>query len=200
MDPGNSFPEFEMNSLSPSTTEESRLFSGSSFAIPLADSSSMTSNLGRDDDGQSRRMSQLSDSDGLLPKGKSADAQAGHIVPGYHDEEPKKIVIDDRTWVAFWYSIPHAIPFTITVIILYLNVRGVYWQDPGYPQQTSILQAFQYAAKAHEVMMTASITTIVVHRIQHDLNCSGGVSFGFLTAGFRLDNPSFIFTKAFFGG
>ena len=145
-------------------------------------------------------MSQLSDSDTLLPSGKPADAQAANIIPRNQGDEPKKIAIDGRLWVAFLYCIPHAIPFTITIIILYLNFREVYWQDLGFPHQTSILQAFQYAAKAHEVMIAASLTAVVVHRIQHDLSCSGGVPFGFLTAGFRLVNPSFVFTKDFLGG
>lgn len=201
MDPAISFPEIEMNNLkNPSTTDDSQSFSGSNLARPLADDSSMIFDPGRDADRQSRGMSQLSDSDTLLPSGKPAEAQAANIVPRYHNEEPKKIAMDGRLWVAILYCMPHAIPFTITIIILYLNVREVYWQDLGFPHQTSILQAFQYAAKAHEVMIAASLTAVVVHRIQHDLSCSKGVPFGFLTAGFRLVNPSVVFTKEFLGG
>ena len=189
MDPGIGSPEIEMNHLkNPTTTDDSWSFSGSSLARPPAD-----------DNGQSRRMLQLSDEDALLPSGKSAQVHAVHTVPGYQDGEPKKIAMDERPWVAFLYCVPHAIPFTIIAVILYLNVREVYWQDLGDPNQTSILQALQYAAKAHELMMAASITAIVVHRIQHDLSCSG-VPFGFITAGFRFIDPSFVFTKDFLGG
>ncbi|KAL8785700.1 MAG: hypothetical protein Q9195_008523 [Heterodermia aff. obscurata] len=197
MDPGISFPEIEMNNLkNPSTTGNSPSISGLSLARPPADDSSMISCPGRDEDGQSRRMSHLSDIDALLPTGTQTNAHSDR----HQDEEPKKIAMDGRLWVAFLYCIPHAIPLAITIIILYLNVRQVYWQDLGYPRQSSILQALQYAAKAHELMMAASLAAIVVHRIQHDLSCSGGVPFGFLTAGFRLDDPSFVFTKDFLGG
>ena len=200
MGPGTGSSEIEMNNLkNPSTTDDSRSISSSSLLRPLADDCSVTSNPGIDDDVRSRRLSRLSDSDTLLPSGKTADAQAGHVIPGHRDEEPKKMAVDERSWIAFLYFIPHAIPFAITVVILYLNVRQVYWQDLGYPKQTSILQAFQYAAKAHEVMMAASIAAIVVYRIQHDLSHSG-VPFGFLATGFRLNNPFLIFTKDFFGG
>ena len=189
MDPGFRFPGIEMNSLeNPATTDDSQSFSGSRLPGSLEDDSSMPSNLGRDDQGQSRRMSQHSNGDALLPGGNQTGARAAHIVK-HEDEEPKKIAMDGRSWVAFLYCIPHAIPCTITIIILYQNVREVYWQDLGYPRQSSILQAFQYGVKAHEVIIAASLTAIVVHHIQHDLSCSEGVPFEFLTTGFRLDEP-----------
>lgn len=88
----------------------------------------------------------------------------------------------------------------VTITILCSNIFGAYWQDLGRPNQTTILQALQYVAKAHELMTVASLTVIVVHRIQYSLSDSKGVPFGFLTAGFQLTEPSFIFTKEFFGG
>ena len=92
------------------------------------------------------------------------------------------------------------VPLTITIVILSLNFLGVYWQDLGHANQSSILQFLQYAAKAHEMMMAASLTTIIIHQTQHDLSRRKGVPFGFLTAGFQLSRPSLIFTKGFYGG
>lgn len=45
----------------------------------------------------------------------------------------------------------------VTIVLLSLNTRGVYWQDLGQPNQSSNLQALQYAAKAQEIMVIASL-------------------------------------------
>lgn len=114
--------------------------------------------------------------------------------------EPRKVAINGSKWSAILHCLPHTIPLTVTITILCLNFFGVYWQDLGHSDQSPILQALQYVAKAHELMIVASLTVIVVHRIQSSLNSSQGVPFGFLTAGFRLTEPSLLFTKEFFGG
>ena len=103
-------------------------------------------------------------------------------------------------WLNILYCLPHMAPMAATIAILILNARGVYWQDLGRPNQNTILQFLQYASKAHELTMAASLTAIVVHHIQHDLSCSKGVSLGFLTAGFRLSDPLYVFSREFLGG
>ena len=103
-------------------------------------------------------------------------------------------------WLNVLYCLPHIIPLTATIIILILNARGVYWQDLGRPNQNTILQVLQYAAKAHELTMAASLTAIVVHQIQYDLSNSKGVSLGFLTAGFQLSDPFYLCKREFLGG
>ena len=60
--------------------------------------------------------------------------------------------------------------------MLLSNALGLYWQDLGRPNHSTILQTLQYAAKAHEVTMVASLTAAVIHDIQYDLNSSKGVS------------------------
>ena len=94
----------------------------------------------------------------------------------------------------------HMIPLSITIAIFTLNALGIYWQDLGRPNQNTILQALQYAAKAHELTMTASLTAIAVHQVQHRLDSPKGVPLGFLTAGFQLSDPIFFCGKEFLGG
>ena len=77
---------------------------------------------------------------------------------------------------SFCYCLPHMLPLAVTVTILLLDVLGLCWQDLGRPIQSTILQALQYAAKAHEVTMVASLTAAVIHHIQYDLNSFKGVS------------------------
>ena len=114
--------------------------------------------------------------------------------------EPRAAASHRERWLNVLYCLPHMFPLAATIIILILNARGVYWQDLGRPNQNTILQVLQYAAKAHELTMAASLTAIVVHQIQYDLSSSKGVSLGFLTAGFRLSDPLFVCTREFFGG
>ena len=89
------------------------------------------------------------------------------------------------------------IPLSVTVAIFTLNILGIYWQDLGRPSQNTILQALQYVVKAHELTMTASLTAIAVHRLLYRLNSPKGVPLGFLTAGFQLSDPFFIYRKEF---
>ncbi|KAL8871853.1 MAG: hypothetical protein Q9174_002409 [Haloplaca sp. 1 TL-2023] len=98
------------------------------------------------------------------------------------------------------YGLIHIIPIIVTLVVLILNAFGVYWQDLGLPNQNSTLQALQYAAKVHELLMGASLTAIVTYRIQHDLSSSRGVPLGFLSAASMFTSPNFVFSKEFYGG
>ena len=138
---------------------------------------------------------------GIPSRGKSSSFNGRYLDPECERSmEPMKVAIDDRRWMSFLCSVPDLIPISVTIVIISLNICGIYWQDYGHPNQNSILQALQYAAKAHEIMIIASLTNIIVYRIQHDLSSATGLSFGFLTAGAEFDSPSFIFSKAFLGG
>ena len=114
--------------------------------------------------------------------------------------EPNSSAIDRRRPIILLHGLPHLLPLLVTVAIISLNAREVYWQDLGLPNQNTKLQALQYAAKAHEIIMAASLTAIVVYQVRYDLSGSKGVPLGFLTAGFQLNDLSFLFTKKFFGG
>ena len=118
----------------------------------------------------------------------------------HNHTQPNKSEIDRRRSTILLHGIPHLLPLLATVAIICLNAREIYWQDLGLRDQNAKLQALQYASKAHEMMMVASLTAIVVFQIRYDLSGSKGVPLGFLTAGFQLSDLSFVFTKKFFGG
>lgn len=98
-----------------------------------------------------------------------------------------------RSWV-------HAIPLSITLAILSLNLFNRYWEDLGAPRQNVILQAFQFAAKGHEICMGLSLSAIVMHRIRYGLSVSGGVPLGLLPAGYQLSSIEYLAEAAFRGG
>lgn len=136
----------------------------------------------------------------MLPKGDETSQESTLI---YEDEsllEPRKAALDGRWWRALWRCTPHVLPLSVTIFVICLNVAQAYWQDLGRPHQTTKLQAWQYAAKAHELLMASSITAIAVHRIQYDLCVSKGVPLGFVSAGYQLTDPLFVFSKEWLGG
>ncbi|KAI4246248.1 MAG: hypothetical protein L6R42_009961, partial [Xanthoria sp. 1 TBL-2021] len=135
----------------------------------------------------------------LLPRRHQTSAPYSEIC-NVGDQEPKKLAIDERRRTRFLYCLPHILPMMVTIVLLSLNIRGGYWQDLDQPNQSSVLQALQYAAKAHEIMAIASLTTIIVYRIQHDISSPSDVPLGLLPAGFLFSSPNYAFSKAFLGG
>lgn len=81
--------------------------------------------------------------------------------------EPWKRAIDGGRLFALYRCFPHIIPVGITIAIISLNIYSIYWSDHGTPYQNAILQAWQYAAKAHEILMGASLYIIALHRIKY---------------------------------
>ena len=196
MDTSQTSAAVEMDSLT-------QLYPGSLSGASLDSPSSRRASGSSPDEGsrdQIQGNSINSDDDTLLPKQPSGYVHKLDNTVDDNEKEPAKLAINEKPEVTLLYCLPHALPFTVTIVILYLNIRGVYWQDLGHPSQSSILQAFQYAAKAHEITMAASLAAIAVHRIQHALTSSGGLPFGSLVAGLQCDSPSIAFTKAFLGG
>ena len=202
MDHDASAPGIELHSVSdfsspyhlPSTSQ-------TSLAYHLRDRSAISSGPMEDEGDPSRPQSPLSTNENPLlhtepfpPNQRPIDAYTNEQI------EPRAAATHRERWLNSLYCLPHMIPLAATIIILVLNARGVYWQDLGHPNQNTILQVLQYAAKAHELTMAASLTAIVVHQIQYDLSNSKGISLGFLTAGFRLSDPLFICSREFLGG
>ena len=97
-------------------------------------------------------------------------------------------------------SLVHVLPLSITLLILSFNLFNKYWSDLGAPHQNVILQAFQFAAKGHEMSMGLSLSTIVMHRIRYGLSVSGGVPLGLLPAGYQLSSIGYLTEAGFWGG
>ena len=131
----------------------------------------------------------------LLPQGQ---VQGGTHEYGLIEPSDAK---QSQKWEIFYIAYFTPVPLVVTVAVFFLNATAFCWQDLlGHPNQSTILQALQYAAKAHEVAMAASLTAVVVHRTQYDLGSSVGVPIGFLAACFQLSEPLSVFRKEFLGG
>ena len=202
MDHDASAPGIELHSVSDfSSPYHLRSSSQTSLSYRSWNRSVIASNPIGDEYDRSRPQSPLSTNENPLIQTESLPPNQQPIGAYTNEQvEPRAAATQRERWLNGLYCLPHMIPLVATVIILILNARGVYWEDLGRPNQNTILQVLQYAAKAHELTMAASLTAIVVHQIQYDLSSPKGVSLGFLSAGFRLSDPLFIFTRAFLGG
>ncbi|KAF2094581.1 hypothetical protein NA57DRAFT_80382 [Rhizodiscina lignyota] len=116
--------------------------------------------------------------------------------------EPPKVIYTTRrqSLNLLWSILVHIPPLFITIIILALNYKNVYWSDLGAAGQNLVLDSLQYAAKAHELMMTLSLGTIVLHRVQVSLLSNGGVPLGLVTAPYRLTDVYYLFSREFWAG
>ncbi len=111
-------------------------------------------------------------------------------------EEPKTAIKADRGFTALKHLI-HVVPTLITFGLFSLSLRSVYAFDLGSPYINSILKAFQFAAKGHEILLTASLSAIVLHRIRYELAAADGVPYGFITSGYQLSSLGYLFSRQY---
>lgn len=122
------------------------------------------------------------------------DKEEEHPIPA---KEPKKVALEPiHGWRIVRHAL-HAIPILLTFAILSLSFRRVYLCDLGYPGLQSILNAFQYAAKAHELLVNASLSAIVIHRTRQEMSLLNGLPFGLVSAGYQLTDLSYLLSHQF---
>lgn len=96
--------------------------------------------------------------------------------------------------------IPHIAAVTVTVAVCQLSFRNVYWMDLKSPSQLvaltltqgGALNALQLAAKLHELLIMASISSIVLHAVQRHLNSTKGLPLVMITNAFELGSAQFL--------
>jgi len=117
------------------------------------------------------------------------------------DETPKVII---RTSVRFTLHrcAVHVIPISFTAVILFLNLRGYYIGTSFaslIESQTINLLLLQVAAKAQELLIVASLATIIFHIARHELLFGDGLPLGLIGSGILFSNFGYFFSKEFFG-
>ena len=84
------------------------------------------------------------------------------------------------------------LPIFMTLGILQLSFRTVFWADLGDTvSQNAALNALQFVAKFHEICIVISLSEIVLHRIQFELN-GEGIPFGLLASGYSVSSITFL--------
>ncbi len=114
--------------------------------------------------------------------------------------EPTKIAISNRRRDALIASLVQIVPLSVTIPVLCLSLYNVYWDDLGSPHQEMILQGWQFAAKGHEILIVASLSALVLHKIRYELCVSDGVPLGLVAAGYQLSSVAYLWSFEFWGG
>jgi len=117
-------------------------------------------------------------------------------------DEPKKVIVSGSLTVAVRRCLVHLAPILTSVAILTINIHGIYIGiDFGSPfkSDTITLMFFQLAAKAHEIMIVASLSLIVLQTVRHELLFGDGLPLGLIGSGLSFSNFEFFFRKEFYG-
>ncbi|KAM0130054.1 hypothetical protein ACHAP3_007525 [Botrytis cinerea] len=115
-----------------------------------------------------------------------------------NEAEPTKYALDNRRTILLLDFLLHLGPIAITGVLVYLNVKSVYWSDvDNGKSQNNFLNALQFGAKIHEIWIIISITAIISHFIVLSLARGSGLPFGLLGAGFQIGDFGFFFHRAF---
>ncbi|PVH74327.1 hypothetical protein DL98DRAFT_594245 [Cadophora sp. DSE1049] len=83
-----------------------------------------------------------------------------------------------------------------TTALIYLNFSSKWFSDADTPNQNAQLNALQFAAKIHEIVILASLSTVAVSCVQHELCRREGLAIGGVLAAFQISNILSLFSPA----
>ncbi|KUJ19540.1 uncharacterized protein LY89DRAFT_667481 [Mollisia scopiformis] len=81
----------------------------------------------------------------------------------------------------------------VTVALLYINFSEIYWEEVGTSNQSLRLNALQFAAKLHEILIAASLSMVAISYVQYEVLRGGGLPVGSVLAGFQITNLNSVF-------
>lgn len=116
--------------------------------------------------------------------------------------EQKKVVIEKSRWTALTRSSIHLLSTSISVFTISLNLRGFYI---GYDFHSLIryqimnMALLQVAAKIQELLIVASLATIIIHLVRVELLLGDGLPLGLLGAGFEFDKMNYFWSAGLWG-
>ena len=115
--------------------------------------------------------------------------------------ESPKPVLRRSPWIALSRCTIHIIPCTVFLFLLPLHFSAMYL-GPGFSYRRSdglYLVLFQVAAKTLEILCVASLTTVVLHVLRHEL-LRDGVPLGFVGSGIFFSQANFFWSPEMFVG
>ncbi|KAE8442627.1 hypothetical protein EG329_002984 [Mollisiaceae sp. DMI_Dod_QoI] len=111
-----------------------------------------------------------------------------------------------KAFLQHWKKLtPHLASILVTALVVQLSFRNVYWMDLKSPSedispgltQSGALNFLQLAAKLHELLILASISTVVLHVVQKHLTGRSGLPLGMVANSFELSSGQFLRRKSF---
>ena len=111
-----------------------------------------------------------------------------------HDSEETKVALYRNHGIAFLHAVPHLVPLLAIVVLIVLNTNGYFIGNIS----TSAASAFQFAAKLLELMIQASLATILLSIVRRYV-LGDGLPLGALFAPSRTTDVSYLWSLEFWG-
>ncbi|QIX01993.1 hypothetical protein AMS68_007510 [Peltaster fructicola] len=121
-------------------------------------------------------------------------------VGGWDIPEDEKAAFYKSRRLAFVKSLIHWLPVSVAVTLVFLNIWQYYiGGELAGPegQDAQKLAALQFAAKLHELLMLASLSTIVFAYIRYQMAFGDGVTIGMVFAGQQFQSISNLWSIEF---
>ena len=110
-----------------------------------------------------------------------------------HEPEHPKHVLQTSFWIALSRCAVHLTPITVFILLSYVNLKTVYI-GPGFSvndrYDSVYLTFFQVAAKTQELFCLASMGTILLQLLRHDMLYGYGTPLGLVSVHLSFSQPS----------
>ena len=119
-----------------------------------------------------------------------------------HRSEQKKIVISTSRWTALSRCGVHILPVLVSIAIIVINIRQVYIGidfKSLVSSETVNIAFLQTTAKLQELLIIASLTTIIFQLLRDELLYGDGIPLGLLGAGIDFTKLSFFWSPEILG-
>ncbi|KAK3166653.1 hypothetical protein OEA41_009778 [Lepraria neglecta] len=117
-------------------------------------------------------------------------------------QELEKIAIKKDFWTACLVSSIHIVPIAAALVLVVLNWKGYYIGGElagAVGQDDAKFIGLQFAAKLHELTISASLTAVIFSYIRHELVTASGLPFGAIVAGLQFHDISYLWSMEFWG-
>lgn len=99
--------------------------------------------------------------------------------------------------LSLFESLLHLASIAFTTVVLYLCGAGIYFQDITKPNINSILNAFQFVAALHGIIIAISMAAMAIYHLQYELCAAEGLPLGFVLSPFQLGSIQMLFQFRF---
>ncbi|KAI8719899.1 hypothetical protein NCS52_00772200 [Fusarium sp. LHS14.1] len=121
---------------------------------------------------------------------------------GGNDPEPSKVLIDSSRKLALARCAVHIVPAFLSIALITLNLLGFFIGNElqGDQDQDDLkFGLLQVAAKLQELLIVASVGSVIFHILRSELVFGDGVTLGLLVSGFSFSQISYFVSPEFVG-
>ncbi|RSL54946.1 hypothetical protein CEP53_007258 [Fusarium sp. AF-6] len=118
------------------------------------------------------------------------------------NEEPPKVLLQSSFWLALARCTIHIIPALVSIGLVILNCRGYFIGNEleGPMNQDDMkLGLLQVAAKVQELLIVASVGSVIFHILRSELVFGEGIPLGLLTSGWNFSQIQYFWSAEFLG-